>query len=202
MLEIKTQRENQITNSLRHCGYYGIGHSLYDLNFNQSNWALQQIPNSIKSGSVVAEFGCLDGSVAFNIADYCKHVYAYDLPEVIEKCKYGASNLTYQGIDLDKIFPSLITGHYDLIIAMDVIEHLYNDRDFLIACVQNLYMDGKIIISVPISEDGTINQDPARQTHFREYTQWQFRSLLDDAGIYIIDIHKQPDMIYIVGGKR
>jgi len=161
MLEIKTQRENQITNSLRHCGYYGIGHSLYDLNFNQSNWALQQIPNSIKSGSVVAEFGCLDGSVAFNIADYCKHVYAYDLPEVIEKCKYGASK-----------------------------------------CVQNLYMDGKIIISVPISEDGTINQDPARQTHFREYTQWQFRSLLDDAGIYIIDIHKQPDMIYIVGGKR
>jgi 2-polyprenyl-3-methyl-5-hydroxy-6-metoxy-1,4-benzoquinol methylase len=163
---------------------------------------LHQIPESVKPGAVVGDFGCLDGSVAFNIADYCKHVYAYDLPEVIGKCKYSANNITYHGIDLDKVFPSLINGHYDLIIAMDVIEHLQYDISFLVACVQNMYIGSKIIISVPISEDGTVNQDPARRTHFREYREMEFRVLLDDAGIYIIDIHKQDDMIYIVGGKR
>jgi 2-polyprenyl-3-methyl-5-hydroxy-6-metoxy-1,4-benzoquinol methylase len=162
---------------------------------------LEEVLRHLKPDSRVGEFGCLDGSVSFAIADYCKHVYSYDLPEVIEKCKYGASNITYHGIDLDNIFPSLVHGKYDLIIAMDVVEHLQNDIAFLVACVHNMYMNSRIIISAPISEDGRVHQDPSRQTHFREYSEVQFGEILENAGIKIIDYLIENNMIYIVGEK-
>ncbi len=199
------QRKNQLENSARHICGYNKEYNVYGLNKNKE--VLVDIMGAITRDMVVADMGCLDGSIAFEISQKCEHVYAFDLPEVIDKCIYDDSDtLTYIGIDFDKIFTVPREGRYNLILAMDVIEHLFYDKDFLVNCQESLAREGagRMVISTPLAlAKGTVNQDPKRQSHFREYTMQEILQLLDFANINIVDcaIEKEGEqnMIYIVG---
>jgi 2-polyprenyl-3-methyl-5-hydroxy-6-metoxy-1,4-benzoquinol methylase len=202
----REQRKNQLSNSLRHLRGYTKEFNIYTLHQKQQVWATLKAFEIVTEDIVVADFGCLDGSVAYEMSKRCRHSYGFDLPQVINQCMYlEDEKLTYLGVDLDKIFPVRTAGHYDLILAIDVIEHLCDPENFLRRCTESMYEYSQIIISTPLSEiPGMINQDPSRQTHFREYTLAELTEVLYKSGIQIEDSFLDPEenQMNILGRKR
>jgi SAM-dependent methyltransferase len=202
MISQETQRENQIANSKRHISWYNEVHNVHNLHKAQCNWGLKKAYEYIEKSHIVGEFGCLDGSVGYYLWKLCRDYFAYDLPQVIEQVMFKRMcPVTYVGVDLDRIFPIPVFKPYDLILALDVIEHLYNDEDFLGNCHTHLSNHGKIIVSTPIAKaPGTVNQEPSRQTHFREYGVSEFYNMFNKYFI-VLETHADDEMMYVVGGR-
>ncbi len=219
MIEREIQRQNQVSNSLKHLTWYNKDHNVCSIHKEKRYWCAKKAFDLVTKDMFVADFGCLDGSVTYALSKLCKRAYGFDLPEVIEKGLYEpAENLRYFGVDLDEGFyvPDISDpyntltqrGRYDMILAMDIVEHLYNDLDFLKNCAKYLSPDGIILISTPLSPTGEVSQHPSRQSHFREYTKWQLSMLVNDAGIVINDYYievepGQPiETIHLLGRKH
>jgi 2-polyprenyl-3-methyl-5-hydroxy-6-metoxy-1,4-benzoquinol methylase len=52
-------------------------------------------------------------------------------------------------IDLNEGFDNKLTGKFDLIVAIEIIEHLYNPRHFIRNCLNLLNQQGYLLITSP-----------------------------------------------------
>ncbi len=190
------QRFNQVCNSLRHLGWYTKeGNNVYKIHSMKNYWSAMRALKHVNRKMVVGDFGCLDGSMAYHLSKLAKAAYGFDLPQVIEKMMYTQEdNLHYVGIDLDVAFPVPREGRFDMILAMDILEHLNRDILFLMRCMEYLSPGGLIIIATPLSPvEGQVSQDSGRQSHFREYTKWQLSVLLAEIRIDILEHYTEVE---------
>jgi SAM-dependent methyltransferase len=67
---------------------------------------------------------------------------------------------------------------YDIIISFETIEHLKHPEIFLGEIKQSLFPGGRFVVSTPVREKGTINDKPSNQYHHQEWSEEEFRSLL------------------------
>jgi SAM-dependent methyltransferase len=77
--------------------------------------------------------------------------------------------------------PSLL-GRYDAVLLLDVIEHIADDREFLIAALRHLRPGGVVIVNVPASMLLFSDYDKAAG-HLRRYTPATLTELFGHCGI-------------------
>lgn len=86
---------------------------------------------------------------------------------------------------LEDLAPTL---RADTIIAVNVLEHVEKDREFLRACHAGLVPGGKLLILVPALPAIFGSLDRAFD-HYRRYTRGGLRAAVLDAGLSIDDLH-------------
>jgi SAM-dependent methyltransferase len=77
-------------------------------------------------------------------------------------------------------------GRFDVILLLDVIEHVADDRAFLTEILEeSLAPDGAVVVSVP-AWDLLYGKHDLALKHFRRYQPAQCRALLESAGLTIV----------------
>lgn len=123
----------------------------------------------------VLEFGCGNGYGAYKISNVAKSVLAIDRnADTIRNAKllYKKTNLKYETQNIIKYKSNY---KYDLIIMLQVIEHINNTDKLLSNITRLLKRNGKIIISTPNRLTQSYNENPY---HIKEYSQLELNKLL------------------------
>jgi hypothetical protein len=97
----------------------------------------------------------------------------------LEMAKPGKGRLFVYDI-LDQA-PSLL-GRYDAVFLLDVIEHIPDDKAFVIAALRHLRLNGLLVVNVPANPWLTSDYDRVAG-HLRRYNPRDLVSLFDRCGI-------------------
>ena len=132
-------------------------------------------------GKRVLDLGCGDGYGSFLLAQRAKEVVGIDIDRLtIEnaKKKYKFKNLSFYTQDISSLSAVKL---FDLVVSLQVIEHIDDDHGFLSQIKKVLKKNGTLILTTPNRKlrlnDG---QKPWNPFHVREYDQKQFERLLSD----------------------
>ena len=161
------------------------------INTNRHPWetarlkALQNIlSHEIAEGIKVLDIGCGDGFISRNLFGNLrkKNVTAVDIhlsDEWIIKLSKFAQDHIYQ-----REMP--LTGGYDLVLLLDVIEHIEADKEFLANTV-NKYVagKGKVLISVPAFQS-IYGRHDVFLGHYRRYNLKSLEEMTTACGLKII----------------
>jgi SAM-dependent methyltransferase len=78
------------------------------------------------------------------------------------------------------------TERFDVILLLDVLEHIEDDRSFLKTTVQdNLRDDGHVLISVP-AWPSLFSDHDVRLRHYRRYRPDEIRDVIESSGLRIV----------------
>lgn len=133
----------------------------------------------LKDDARILEAGCGTGGNLNMLAGF-GHVTAFEhnddaLVMAKEKGEFALSQGTLPNQAPDYQDP------FDLIVAFDVVEHIKEDRESLIALRRSLRPDGSILITVPAVPFLWSRHDETHH-HYRRYTRKQLKSVLEEAG--------------------
>ena len=183
----------------------------YEYEFDlEGDSAAAKILRWVKDGSKVLEIGAGSGSIAIELKrnNNC-HVTALDInPQFVERLG-TICDAAYQ-IDLnDECWPEVLEDEkFDVVIAADILEHLWDPWTTLSQIRALIKEDGDIIISLPhaghcVVSACLINGDFDYQdgglldrTHIRFFALKNIQSLINNAGLGIVDAHfvvKRPE---------
>lgn len=178
------------------------------------------------AGKTALDVGCGAGLLAEPLARLGAKVTAVDAaPECIEVAKAHAAG---QGLAIDyrAVGVEAVEGNFDLITAMEVIEHVADPQEFVDALTARLAPGGLMILSTPnktawskmltITIAEGIGQIPKGTHDFEKFIDPEtMRGLLAQAGLEVIDfegiamsptrgLHLSEDMKlnYMVAAKR
>ncbi|PKP33422.1 MAG: hypothetical protein CVT99_00265 [Bacteroidetes bacterium HGW-Bacteroidetes-16] len=150
------------------------------------NVVINQLSPFLTKESRILEIGCGNGLVMKQFAD--------NLGRTIEGCDlntFAINNLvkdlsgTVYLYDIYDRNPDLI-GQYDVIILLDVIEHIENDSAFLAVALEHLKTDGILVVSVPAHQWLFSNFD-LQVGHKRRYSLKEINRLFHE--LDLVDIH-------------
>lgn len=85
---------------------------------------------------------------------------------------------------------ALFNMQFDLITCFETLEHLINDRRFLMNCADVLKPGGRFVVSVP-NEETFPFATVANPYHYRHYTLGEISSLLSGCGFAILSYYEQ-----------
>lgn len=131
--------------------------------------------NYIKKNNVVLEVGCGSGYGASKLSNLTKEYIAIDnnLHAVEDnRRKYKRDNLIFKHTSFESYNP---TRKFDIIICLQVIEHLQSPKDFIKKISFLLKPDGVCILSTPNAITQSYNENPY---HYIEYTKETLSLLL------------------------
>jgi 2-polyprenyl-6-hydroxyphenyl methylase/3-demethylubiquinone-9 3-methyltransferase len=164
------------------------------------HWSLDECRLRPLTGRRAADVGCGAGLLAEPLARLGAEVTAVDAaPETIEAARAHALG---QGLAIDYRVGSVeaLEGKYDLVTALEVVEHVADVRGFVAGLAGALAEDGLLILSTPnrtalsrlmliVLGEGT-GRIP-RGTHDWEkfLCPEEMCALLRDAGLEIVDCH-------------
>lgn len=141
--------------------------------------------NYIKPETKILEIGCGNGLVMKQFEDKKGVVIdGCDLNRAAfqDLCDVSGKVFLYDIYELNVE----LTGKYDIVILLDVLEHIENDTDFLITATKYIKDDGLIIVSVPAIQQLYSVYDKLIG-HKRRYSKKEIRKLFSDADIMLID---------------
>lgn len=143
-----------------------------------------------KESKRVIEFGSGSGyKLVKYISPITKDITGIDFEHSIEFCKGTYAIGNWISLDFDKPDQQL-SGPYDLIMAIDVIEHLVNPEKMLDQMKACAGKDSLLLISTPerdlVRGSDTIGP-PDNKKHVREWNQREFASFISSQGLEIID---------------
>jgi 2-polyprenyl-3-methyl-5-hydroxy-6-metoxy-1,4-benzoquinol methylase len=99
----------------------------------------------LKKDMTVLDFGCGKGAFSQRLADAGMIVDSCD----IDTDQIKASVNRIIKLDLNNEIRDSITGKYDVIVALEIIEHLQNPWKYIGDCLELLKKDGIIVLSTP-----------------------------------------------------
>jgi len=155
-----------------------------------------RVAELVPRGSRVLDIGCSSGELTEYIRETRQAVVVGVEPEPARARAAIARGLNvYQGV----LTPSLVEklGPFDIVLLVDVIEHLAAPADLLILARQSLARGGALILSTPNIAHWSIRANLARgrfdyastglmdATHLRWFTRRTLRQLLETSGYRI-----------------
>lgn len=160
---------------------------------------LKIISSHINEGMQVLDIGCGTGSVSLWVSRHAKSVVGIDISNrAIQSCKHNAKAL---GVRNARFICESIEGHreknkYDLIIMLEVLEHLENDDKVLKQVHGMLKNGGTLLLSspsvnAPLYKIGYLKGFDKRVGHLRRYSTNMLVSLIQSTGFNV-----QQTMLY------
>src|SRR3989344_1735905 len=152
--------------------------------------------NSIAKITVL-DIGCGAGTVSFYLANKGAKVLGVDISRgAINKCRETAQILNLKS--KTKFINGSITKvskkyKFNLVICSEVIEHISNDRAFLLKIHQKLKKGGILILSTPSSNAplykiGFATKFDKKVGHLRRYSRAEIAKLIKSTGFSIIEL--------------
>ncbi|WP_380872952.1 methyltransferase [Sphingomonas sp. DBB INV C78] len=135
-----------------------------------------------KPGARILEVGCGTGS---NIR-MLQHYGTVDAIEPDDQARALTTERTGVAVK-GGLLPdgvALEDGAYDLIVLLDVLEHIPGDREALASLVAKLKPGGKILVTVPASPWMWSSHDVAHH-HQRRYTMAEVKKVFADSGLKV-----------------
>ena len=138
-----------------------------------------------ESGSRILDLGCGTGLMARELVERGHRVFALDLrPEGLRATRTSSSGIL--PIQADAQQPPLQDSSFDLVLALDVLEHL-DDEMALERVARALRPGAHLLLSVPaLPWLWSYRDDDAG--HRRRYTRSSLRQLLGVSGLQAVDI--------------
>lgn len=133
----------------------------------------------LRPGDSCLDLGAGSGAFARRMADAGYDVQANDL----DPSSYGAKEVPFWSLDLNRPVPEQLRGRrFDLVIAMELIEHLRDPIGFLEICRSFCKPGGMVLLTTP----NTV--DPISSCLFLKRGEYQFFNRQDYKGIGHITI--------------
>lgn len=142
---------------------------------------------------VVADVGCgYPIKAAKFLAPFADKLFLVDQPSLKNVVHSVVSGAAFIATDLENGFT--LPEPAQLIVCADVIEHLLNPLPLLASVVSELQEGGTLIISTPDREGlrGSRNRHSPKAEHVREWSKSEFRELIQQTGLRIIDHRSSP----------
>jgi SAM-dependent methyltransferase len=128
----------------------------------------------------VLDAGCGGGATTDSLAKY-GNVTGLELEEVAVEYAHERGRNVIQGSIETLPFEN---GSFDLVLALDVIEHLPNDLQALQELHRVLRPEGRLLVTVPALEMLWSGHDEANG-HYRRYTADELRRQVELAGLHV-----------------
>lgn len=141
----------------------------------------------LHNSRTVLDFGCGSGALSACLLTAGKTVVSRDVSENMLKLteeylrSKGIGNYKLQLGDLDQLDNS---EKYEAIVALDVLEHIEDDREALLKLKNLLTDNGLLVLSVP-AMPGLYGPKDREVGHYRRYDKKMLTTLLEDSGFII-----------------
>lgn len=140
----------------------------------------------ISESNEVAEIGCGSGLVLSYLSKaFCRKIDGFELNlNALRLCSRIDGTLYIYDV-LQRQAPYL--ERYDLLMMMDVLEHIENEQEFLCAVRDHITPQGYLLIGVPMRQHLYSAYDRA-DGHYRRYGQEYLKSVVESSGFDVINI--------------
>jgi len=132
----------------------------------------------------VLDVGAGDGWMSFQLNNYLptsSDIVCWDINYTLNMIQELAKDSPYQV----KFISEKPSGKFDIVLALDVLEHIEDDGSFLkLLVTENLATNGVLLASVPAWGFLYSNHDRFLK-HYRRYSPRQWRSLLRDCDLNV-----------------
>lgn len=163
-----------------------------------------QIMENIQIGGRLLDIGCGEGELLFRLENLFDELHGLDIAESrVERVTSKIKNKNKIYVHLGNANEHLYfdDGYFDIIIASDVLEHIFDPYFFVRECARMLRENGRLILHVP-----NIAYLPRRLNlllgrfpmtsdeigwdggHLHYFTRASLKKLLEDEGYHIINI--------------
>ncbi|MBN2285277.1 MAG: class I SAM-dependent methyltransferase [Tissierellales bacterium] len=157
---------------------------------NYHNWVFSLISKYLNTKGVTLEIGAGHGEYTKMLLNVSKKVIATDIDqEAITKIRNkfhqikNVEVLLMNGIDINKI-----SEPPDNIVAINIIEHIKDDKGFVRDCLLTLRPSGILVIFAPAFQFLFSNID-REAGHFRRYSKNGLKLLLTNSGFKVVLAH-------------
>ncbi|MCX5809877.1 MAG: glycosyltransferase [Proteobacteria bacterium] len=162
------------------------------------------IKNNLPTGKVL-EIGCAGGATGKNLKERLPVQFYVGIdisPEAADIAKGYLDRVIVADIEKTDLASEhgLQPGEFDLLLALDVIEHLYNPWDILAEMTQYVKPGGYVVASIPNIQNITVLQDLVQgnwryqdagildATHLRFFTLEETKKMFSGAGLTIRNV--------------
>lgn len=162
------------------------------------------VRDQIQAGSRVLDVGCNCGQLVANLFNdlKCEMVGIDNYPLFIESCQQGKSGKgTFLLADFTAMSDEELDalGLFDVVTALELIEHDLDPDLFLANVWKVLKTDGKFIVTTP-HPDGILGYG-FMATHPQHVRMWTWETLESWAGTIVarVELYREPDQLYSMG---
>lgn len=172
-------------------GYYSQ-HVSRERNPTREDIVIKLLEKHAPDARLVADVGCGDGGLVVTLADRGYDAIGMDLLDVMYACRkrYPEHADRFMLFDAEKDE----LARMDVIIALELVEHLKHDYAFLEKCAQSAE---HIIICVPDSSKIVHNDH-----HLRFYPRESMQKLLNVAGFDVMDYKLEAQSQFFYGNRK
>ena len=117
--------------------------------------------SAVRRGSSVLDLGAGEGAFTQRLLDAGFQVVGAELES--SRFKVDAPCLE---VDLNRDFHNKCDQTFDMVVAIEIIEHLHNPRHFISNCLQLLKTDGLLLVTSPNTESWLSRIRFLRDGHF------------------------------------
>jgi SAM-dependent methyltransferase len=148
---------------------------------------IKQLAPYINKDSRILEIGCGNGVVMKQFEDYLgKPIEGCDLNSFATDNLYEHFSGTVYLYNIYDRLPEMI-NKFDVVILVDVIEHIENDTDFLNVALQHLKKDGLLVISVP-AHQYLFSKYDADVGHLRRYNMSDIKEVTNKINVEVLNV--------------
>src|SRR5687767_1736660 len=119
----------------------------------------------------VLDLGAGEGAFTQRLLDAGLQVSAADLESGRFRLKVPCQNLN---LNLD--FHDKWNQKFDLVVAIEILEHLHNPRHFISNCLETLNSNGFLLVTSPNTESWLSRIRFLRDGHFLWFDEWDYQS--------------------------
>jgi 2-polyprenyl-3-methyl-5-hydroxy-6-metoxy-1,4-benzoquinol methylase len=177
--------------------YYGEyyehenNHWWFKWRFDMITQIVESLPRS--GGFRMLDAGCGTGQMTKLLEQYGQAVGLEIAPEALQFArKRGVENLV-QGSITD---PPFAAGSFDLVLSLDVIEHVDNDVQIINSLFDIVKPGGHLIVTVPAFQSLWSSHDEINQ-HKRRYRVKQLETMFTDAGFEVSRIAYCNSLLFV-----